>query len=533
MIASREDIDGSANWNHHLRKELFTAFLDAMKEFNKGDLRYLWPRYLPAREPLDSFLKPFHLDIREKLALQPVFYSHFGDLAEPKSLLYVPEEYNFNGAPMTIGTNNTSQYLSARYPEADLKYFEVLGVKKMSEDVFFQEFSAFLQASIGDFKKKSNAWHSHLAEILVRLSAAHSPQLPSLMLVPLSNGSWAAAAGRQILFAGDEAEFELPGGLQLSVVQTEAAADPARRKLFKTLGVGDLAQEPVVRHVQELHRDGRASSKDVTSAALISQIKFLYSANWTNPTFQRFWFISESGQRFHGSQLYQDSSKPHSATKFFGAHRKKFPFIDKGYLAAGGKNDGNWTKWLEEKMEVATIPRLIQRTVEGGFALSDDFEFIIKNFPSSEVLLLLRDNWEAYSKYFDPDQVLTASKEGPMLQYTQANFSASVGRLNLKLKSMLVTCKDGKSHRLDTTFLPSHELLVASQDEVPFVDVPDAENSSWHILKLLGVSISVDITFYLRCLEGLAGSDDEDRIRNLFNSIQLRSGDKDGASIVK
>lgn len=533
MIASREDIDGSSNWNHHLRNELYTAFLDAMKEFNKGDLRYLWPRYLPAREPLDSFLKPFHLDIREKLALQPVFYSHSGDLAEPKSLTYVPEEYTFNGAPMTVGTNNTSQYLSARYPEADLKYFEVLGVKKMPEEVFFQEFSSLLKTSIGDFKKKSNAWHSHLAGILVRLSAAHSPQLSDLMLVPLSDGSWSAAAGRQILFAGDEAEFKLPGGLQLSVVQAEAAADPARRTLFKTLGVGDLAQEPVVRHVQELHRDGRASSKAVTSEALISQIHFLYSANWTNPTFQRFWFTSDSGQRFHGSQLYQDSSKPHSATKFFGAHRKKFPFIDKGYLAAGGKDADHWTRWLEEKMEVATIPRLVQRTVEGGFALSDDFEFIIKNFPSSEVLLLLRDNWEAYSKYFDPDQVLTASKEGPMLQYTQVNFSASVGRLKQKLGSMLVTCKDGRTLRLDTTFLPSHELLVASQDEVPFVDIPDAENTSWHVLKLLGVSISVDISFYLRCLEGLVGSVDEDRIRNLFNSIQLRSSDKDGASIVK
>lgn len=48
------------------------------------------------------------------------------------------------------------------------------------------------------------------------------------------------------------------------------------------------------------------------------------------------------------------------------------------------------------------------------------------------------------------------------------------------------------------TFLPSKRLLVAAQNGVFFVDVPEADNAGWEKLTLLGDSANVNVIFYLR-----------------------------------
>jgi hypothetical protein len=526
LIASREDIDDSSAWNHAIRRELSTAFINAMSEFNKGPLRYLWPRYLPVREPLQSFLKPFHLDILEKLRSHPILLSQAGTFVAPKDLTYVPEEFTFNGAPMTISARNSKRYLSASYLQSDMQYLKILKVTEMDRPAFFSELTSLIENAGVEFKKKSDAWHSHLASILTTFPQSYSSQLAKLALVPLSDGSWVSSGGRQILFPSTQSEFELPGGLELSVVLNRAASDPASQKFFKFLGVGDLAEEPIVRHIGDLHSNGRASSHLLSRPALISQIQFLYSVAWKNPRCQHFWFSSESGQRLLGSQLYQDSTRPFSASYFFAVkHRGRFQFIHKDYAMKKGDERGGWNRWLEEKMGVATMPRLVQMTNDGCFKLSEDFEFIIKNFPSSEVLLLLRENWAEYSKYFDSDRVQEAIEDQTIRQkFNLLEFPSCLRTLKDKLGSMLVTCTTGKKYRLDNTFLPTEELVLASQDGVPFVDIPNADDSRWEMLKTLGVSIKVDVSFYLRCLERLAnsGSDDVIRAEKLLNTIQAR-----------
>ncbi|KAF8849225.1 hypothetical protein BDZ45DRAFT_240473 [Acephala macrosclerotiorum] len=534
LVASREDIDDSAEWNHTLRNALSTAFIDSMKEFNKGDLRYFWPRYLPTREPLQSFLQPFHHELWKNLEMEPILFSQSGDLTAPKSLTYVPEKYTFSGAPLTISTKTSSRYLSGRYLESGFEYLKVLGVAEMTEFKFFDELSTMTRLASEEFKKKSNAWHSHLASILLTLGPSNSTQLADLTIVPLDNGTWIQSKNNQILFPSNRSEFELPGGLELHVVHPDAASDPIRQRFLKSLGVGDLEHEPVARHIEELHKSNRAGSSSVTRTALISQIEFLYSTEWKNPRFQQFWFTSESNVRLHGSKLYQESSKPYSASHFFGAHRKTFHFIHHDYVRNTGKDREAWSRWLEEKMEVATMPRLVEPTTDRGFIMSDDFKFIIKNFPSSDVLLLLRDNWEDYSRYFDPDKMSQwKDREEMTAKYDAWRYVTSATKLREKLGSMLVTCTNGKKHRLDATFLPSKELLVASQDGVPFVEIPEPNNSSWQVFETLGVSIKVDISFYLRCVERLEGSGDGTRVEKLLDLIQLRCNSEADASLVK
>ena len=161
----------------------------------------------------------------------------------------------------------------------------------------------------------------------------------------------------------------------------------------------------------------------------------------------------------------------------------------------------------------------------GGFKLSEDFDFIIKNFASSDVLVLLRENWEEYSKFFDTDRTPQVIKDHKISgKFNGKEFAKCARTLREKLESMLVTCATDKKHRLDTTFLPTEELVMASQDGVPFVEIPNADDPRWGVLKKLGVSIKVDVMFYLRSLERLskAGSDDGIRAEKLLNSIQAR-----------
>lgn len=47
LVASREDIDQSAEWNESFRNGISTCFLDSVRDFNQSGLAYTWVRYLP------------------------------------------------------------------------------------------------------------------------------------------------------------------------------------------------------------------------------------------------------------------------------------------------------------------------------------------------------------------------------------------------------------------------------------------------------------------------------------------------------
>jgi hypothetical protein len=149
------------------------------------------------------------------------------------------------------------------------------------------------------------------------------------------------------------------------------------------------------------------------------------------------------------------------------------------------------------------------------------------------VLLLLRENWEEYSSFLDPDQMNQSTKDDLMLKYNSAKFDTSAGLLRQILGSMLVVCTTGKRHRLDTTFIPSRDLLVAAQDGVDFVEIPNPDNAKWGMLKILGVSTKMDVSFYLRCLDRLQGSKNGVQVAKLFDTIQFRCNDDDEKATVK
>jgi hypothetical protein len=216
------------------------AFVDAVRDFNKDKLRYTWVRYLPTREPLQSFLKPFHLQLKELLPHYSILYSQRGGLVSLNNLIHVLEKYKFKWEPVTINANSARIYLSDQHSTPNLNYLETLGVSKMSELSFFVALQLMVQNTLGEFKKRPEAWHSHLAGILIIISQTYHLELFDISLVPLDNASWVWVRAKQILFPTTSAEFDLPKGLELLVMDSKLAKGFTRRKLFTNVGVGDF-----------------------------------------------------------------------------------------------------------------------------------------------------------------------------------------------------------------------------------------------------------------------------------------------------
>ena len=55
LSASREEIDASSPWNKALLENIPEAFRQAVDDFNSGDLRYTWIKFLQARSPFLDF----------------------------------------------------------------------------------------------------------------------------------------------------------------------------------------------------------------------------------------------------------------------------------------------------------------------------------------------------------------------------------------------------------------------------------------------------------------------------------------------
>jgi hypothetical protein len=68
---------------------------------------------------------------------------------------------------------------------------------------------------------------------------------------------------------------------------------------------------------------------------------------------------------------------------------------------------------------------------------------------------------------------------------------------------MSVVCIDGQLRPLGNTILPRESLKVAAP-HLPFVDIPDPDNTRWNKLALFGVLIRESSTLYLCELKALA-----------------------------
>lgn len=439
----------------------------------------------------------------------------------PSSLIYVPKEFcDKEGVPMTSSGRNDRRYLCHQYDASVIENLEVLGVKRMTADMFLAQLSAYIKENLAFFQNlNSLEWHTRLAEILLKVwfDAKHHEQILKLPVVPLNDGRWVTAEENAVFLPQEAESCIAPEGFQLRLVREDAANNPTTRSLYSQLGLKVLGQESIAHNLVRIHTHESFNPQSMSVRELVSQAAFLFHARADDYQVRYMWFATGTGTgRHRGEQVYLPAETPFAASRYF-AGRNDIPYIHSDYLIAGGSDPTKWFEWLEKIAKVSILPRLTEPdpAFPNSFRLSRQFISIMQSFNSSDFLILLRDNWFRYSRWLEDD----AGGAG--------DDARKACRQNLRqaLQATPVQCLGGAKRPLQEVFLPIPELVGKAQGQVPFVDVQEPLDPHWQRLKVLGLGVEGDVRFYIRCLEAMSGTRDPkivDRAAEVLEQIQAR-----------
>lgn len=490
-------MDDSSEWNRALRNSAIDALVETAKSFNTGPLKYTWPRYLPGKAKVSGFFTPFKELLVKRLATENLLENCEGRFVSPRVLIYCPKQFcDPSGRPLTLTSDTSRQYLSPSYDSGDYEGLSTLGVQEMNSKHFLSDLRELIRTRPECFHTQALEWHSNVAKALIPLALdkQYFPSLAILKLIPLRDGRWVSVEEGPDLFFGDRHGLTIPEGVDLMVVDPAAAADSSRESLFSLLGVANVNISLLCRMIVKTHNSPRFDPFSISEAALLSQAIFLYNARWKNEDQVKFWCVDETNGRLPAHKLYLDCEKPNSAKKLFANHRSRFRFVHPSYLSVVSQNPERWHDWLHDGLNIATHPRLGVPSSKDKFEIAPDFAWIMLNRPSTDFLLLLRDQWGLYEDFIENDDAQS--------EYKEPNLSRA--RIRKKLASISVKCRDGRFCLLGKTFLPTDDLVTEANGCVPFLDVPDPQDRRWRLaLRPLEVGLKNDLQFYLQALENL------------------------------
>lgn len=441
--------------------------------------------------------------------------NYSGSLSKPGSLVYVPDGFlGPDGIPLTLSTHTESKYLSPHYRKETLPALEKLKVRRLGFGEFLEDLSWLVDKQPLEFQIKDPSWHVKLAKVL--LPEVHHPTMQKLPIIPLRTGEWVPAGRNPILFSENDENVKVPGGIRVSVVESGAEADPTRRQLFVGLGVKSFDTKTICQLIPQLH-SSRANIDALPPADLISHAQFLYDSNWDVSQGPEIWFVAEDGKRQLGPSLYLDAdpSDEHSATCLFARRRHKVAFLHGNYYLQYQSRLMEWKTWLTTFFKLSTIPRIASGPSIDGFGLSYDFKSLLDDFPSSRILLLLRDKWKDYCYWIAG---AGDGKSNPTLAQSRKNLIS-------EMAAIPVSCMDGKKHPLRNTSLPNIDSKL--RGAVTFsLDITDEKNGDWRLLREFGVFTERNVKFYLQCLENMSSSDASTAdILHVYEQIQMRKLD--------
>ena len=519
LIASREDVDASSEWNRALRNSAIDALIEVAKWFNTGSMKYMWPRYFPGKANVSGFFEAFKESLLKRIASEKVLESADGQFMAPSSLISCPSKFcDKDGRPLTATAANSCRYLSQKYKSDDHETLTTFGVQDMTGREFVRELFDLMKEDPAFLCNQGLKWHSYLARALSPLCSDRqlSLQIAALKLIPLRDKRWASVEEGTIFFPGDRHGLTIPDGVDLLVVEHNAAADPFRKHLYRILGAEDFSVTLLCKLIVSIHNDPKFNPRSTTNSALLSQALFLFNAGWIIGKTQRFWCVQECGTgRSSASTLYLESDEPLSASKLLGTAKSRFHFLHSSYVDAAPDDEERWHKWLVDSLRVAIYPRLVVTSGKDSFRLSGDFEWLLMHRPSAEFLVLLRDQWHIYAPYVENDD----TKRG--------NYEANVSRklIRERLSFMGVKCRDGIIRQAGKTHLPTNELIAAAKGCIAFLDVPNPQDKRWELVfHTIQVGLKDDLDFYLQALQTLkVRSATKDGVVNFLEQIQARS----------
>jgi hypothetical protein len=497
LLANRESVDLTAKWNDKVLKGVYRAFvLDAVPRFNQirdcdlegQSLRYTWPLFLKDREGTVEFWSRLKEWIFDRLEREDILESRQnGKLVKPKTLFYIPEKFRLKNEPLVEDGSSELHHLSFLYDseiEDTLPILKKMGVTKMQFLRFYQELREVTK-KLGDsfLKSQSKLWHSKVAHLFFRNSDKLPPRDIDVPLIPLRDGRWVKPSKRNLFFEGETTEAVVPGGLDICLVDYEASQDKNRMAFFQWVGVRNCDQAEVCRMIMELY--DRSEERSLTNS--VQDLIYLFQTPRTVYTesikeFKLFGAGKFDDHFMYAERLYiEHPDKKSIISKYAKDSTSPMPILNSVYVEAVQKlgKKTEFFDWACSQLKMRHLPRLLdeQRLP------SPEFDFLKAN-AVEDLLLLLRDNWDYYSKDIN-SQRRNASK------------------LKQAISQMRVKCINGVLRPLKQTVLPLESLKLAGPNLV-FVDLPEPNDIRWLKLSTFGVLTNLSTEFYLSELKALA-----------------------------
>lgn len=501
LIANREDIDSSSQWNVKIRDFIASAFSETVDYFNTTSFRHTWPRFLPAETR--DFFGPVAGEIRETLKGRRILEGEDGQIHEPPCLQYIGEYYRLGNAPLILTEITKPRYLSRHYNDLWTGFLEHLGVEELDFDGFLTDLENFMEQRESEFRNQSPEWYSHLSRTLWFKAYSNRERVAALKLIPLSDGEWTSGVESKdrLFYLPSDSATLIPKGTEVMFIHAEAAKDSYRCYVFSELGAKTFSPAEVSPFIVRLHTS-LSSANMISGQDLVEHLVFLFRAGWHNRDDADLWVMTTAGY-CRASEAYLRAFEPNG-------QNFDFPVLHQDYSVIIAGDEQSWALWLKEQLEVYEVPRLV-RTHGDEFELSEDMKCIIRNLPSGEFLRLMRDHWDTYSKWLGSDDD-TDDNEG---------WNLSKRALREYIMTSKVECYGGHRYPLKETTLPTVSLReVEGSDSLPLLDIPDPLDKSWSFLEQLGVKIKMDANVYLQCLRALKQKGRPMRSSWLYDKIQ-------------
>jgi hypothetical protein len=448
-----------------------------------GSLRYHWPHYLPI-DPVADFFKSTRNGILQALAHKKVLESCSNTLECPSSLTYVQPEYrDDSGDPFTLGEHTAFRYLSTNYPHWEVDHLIFLGVSAQTT----MEFLADLQILFNSTVQKPATWHTQLAEAVLPLlcNTRYLEKISHVKLIPLRGGGWASMREGPIYFS---CTTRMPEGLEMKIVDAEAEKDVSRRNLFRCLGVKNCGSSQLCYAIISSHCSG-LYAPSLTLAESVSQITYLYSREWTRSETSHFWLATTNGDFRLGSDIHiRPSAKDNSIhQRIYDSLQNDVPLLHDSYAAAMSTFDHRWRVWMSTSFDVCLAPQLVRMIPGSKFEPTPEMKSLFVNGNSRDVLLFLRDHWSIYSRWIEDKASSTAAPT------VYNSVRECLGQLQMR-------CRNGLTVAMHNTFLPSLDSEVEMNQKICILDVPEQTVLSWSFLEFFGVTVKVDVQYYVHCL---------------------------------
>ncbi|KAI9435206.1 hypothetical protein F5148DRAFT_989928 [Russula earlei] len=497
--ASREDVLTDRSWNKALRGGVIEAFLLAITRFESDPtLRNVWFRYLP-ESISDSFFRHVEHKLLAELAGRQILRSSDGTYHRASQLLFLPSSFvDDSDAPLIPEgyLPRSQRYLSLDYDaSADKQVLSRLGVCEMTGDDFLAGLASMDKANL--FCLRGTAWHDAVATCLLSLP------LRPLRILPLHNGSWAAAgAAHMFMFPPG---VSIPDDLGLQSIAPDISHHSPRYQLFIRLGV--MPPNPVQIAKKILTALGPRS---VAARLVHARFFFDHRRVQNMPPAIRLRLADERGEAAQGDELYLDLPGEDGALSLRDALLPAARFLHPDYLSAypelhsDHEDDANtvhgadngfedtrneWLDWLRDNVGLNVVPRVLD-----GY-LTPDFLDNASVLNDREILASLRLWWPRLQRHI--------TKEG----------ARALGAISIA------------GRRLDTLYLRRGALArVGDTLELPCIPVDDPEDHAWDFLEQLGVATRMNASFFLNKLLHMQAKGEKDHkvVEDIYRQLDAR-----------